>query len=166
MAFGVVVISSNSEIIDGMPPHSNNRVGIATHAKLFRGLGDAARLGLLWELRSDARTAGELAHACGLSPSNASNHLRCLLECGLVDVVPQGRHNVYRLRTPEIAVLLEASARIVHSTAGSLIERCRNYGTVSRRALRNPAPASAGRTQKGSRARPVKRRPTGHRRAM
>lgn len=147
-----------------MPPHSNSRVAIATHAKLFRGLGDAARLGLLWELRSDARTAGELAHACGLSPSNASNHLRCLLECGLVDVVPQGRHNVYRLGTPDIIVLLEASSQIVKSIAGSQIERCRNYQAISRRTLRNPAQTSV-RKEKGPHTRSA-RRPTARRPAM
>lgn len=109
---------------------------IETQAKFFRGLADSARLRLLVELQHGTRTAGELARACGLSPSNASNHLQCLLECGLVEVEAQGRMNVYSLADPKVAELLDTSARIAHGPAGRLIEACRSYGPPSRRALR------------------------------
>ena len=115
-------------------------VALETHAKLFRGLADPARLGLLVQLRGGPRSAGELARACGLSPSNASNHLQCLLECGLVRVEPRGRHNLYQLADPELARLLEVSERVLSDGAGPLIEACRNYGPPSRRALRPPLP--------------------------
>ena len=134
------------------------------HAKFFRGLSDPARLSLLMQLTSGSRTAGEMARACSLSPSNASNHLRCLLECGLIDVEPEGRHNVYRLRTRPIARLLEASARIVHSAAGSLIESCPNYQLVSRRALRASAEAPAREEPRPQRARSSRTRKVARRR--
>lgn len=113
-------------------PHA---VDFSVQAKLFRGLADPARLALILQLRAGARPAGELARACGLSPSNASNHLRCLLECGLVRIEPLGRRNVYRLADPAIVTLLDASERVLDSVE-PLIEACCGYGPPSRRALR------------------------------
>jgi DNA-binding transcriptional ArsR family regulator len=110
-------------------------VALNRHSKLFRGLADPARLSLLLRVRTGKCSAGELARDCGLSPSNASNHLQCLLECGLVLVEPRGRQNVYRLADRQVLRLLDASARVLHSSAGALIDGCRNYG-ASRRALR------------------------------
>ena len=115
-------------------------IPIETHAKFFRGLADPARLCLLLHLRPGPRSAGELALACQLSPSNASNHLQCLLECGLVAVEAHGRQNVYRLADARVAQLLEASERVLAAGAGQLIDSCRNYGPPSRRALRVVAP--------------------------
>lgn len=115
-------------------------VAIDRHAKLFRGLADPARLSLLLRVGKGKCSAGELARDCGLSPSNASNHLQCLLECGLVLVEARGRQNVYRAADRQVLRLLDASTRILHSSAGALIDACRNYG-ASRRALRASSPA-------------------------
>ena len=110
-------------------------------AKLFRGLADPARLGILLEIRRSPRTAGELATALDISPSNASNHLRCLLECGLVKVESSGRYNLYRLADPSVRRLLDAS-RMLLSVVAPEIEACLNYGPPDRRALRSFAGAS------------------------
>lgn len=115
---------------------------LATRAKFFRGLADPARLGFLLQLKGGPRSAGELARDCDLTPSNASNHLRCLLECGLVEVEAQGRQNLYRLADPALGTLLDVSERILSTSAGPLIEACRNYGPPSRRALRTSKPES------------------------
>lgn len=112
------------------------RIYLSTHAKFFRGLADPARLSLLLCLRGGPCAAGDLASASNLSPSNASNHLQCLLECGLIQVESCGRQNIYRLASPQVAALLEASARILRTHAGTLIEECRKYGPPSRRGLR------------------------------
>lgn len=117
------------------------------HATLFRGLADPARLALLLHLRRGAQAASELAAVCGLSPSNASNHLQCLLECGLVRVEPRGRHNIYALADPAVAELLDASERALGTGVATLIEACVNYGAPSRRALR---PATADTHQRGA----------------
>ena len=118
------------------PPTPNSR-SLEVHAKLFRGLADRARLGILLRLAVGSHSAGELASACALSPSNASNHLRCLLECGLVRLEPRGRYNVYRLVDPGVIELLAASEALLESPAGTLISECGNYEPVSRRSLRS-----------------------------
>ena len=56
---------------------------VALRAKLFRGLADASRLSILDALRTEPLSVGEIVAITGLSQSNASNHLRCLSECGL-----------------------------------------------------------------------------------
>ncbi|MBN9492568.1 helix-turn-helix transcriptional regulator [bacterium] len=127
----------------------------ASQATFFRGLADPARLSLLLALRQRPCSAGELARDCSLSASNASNHLQCLLECGLVAVQAQGRHNVYSLADPLIAGLLEVSERIVGGPAGALIEACRSYGAPSRRSLRATMPEPPVAAGKARLPRPV-----------
>ncbi|MBI3745222.1 MAG: winged helix-turn-helix transcriptional regulator [Chloroflexi bacterium] len=104
-------------------------------AKLYRGLADPARFGLLVALRDGPQAAGDLAKRTGLSPSRASNHLLCLLECGLVRVEPEGRRNVYRLADPAVECVLDSS-RALLAQVGPRIEACLNYGTPARRNLR------------------------------
>lgn len=117
----------------GRPTGGSTAVDL--EAKLFRGLGDPARLTLLRELAAGPKSAGALATSLGLTPSNASNHLRCLLECGLVAVESEGRFNLYRLSMPSIPRLLDAAAEVL-SVAGPAIEKCLAYGPPSRRVLR------------------------------
>lgn len=114
------------------------RPSLEIETKLHRGLADPSRLSILRELRHGPLTAGQLASLVGLTPPRASNHLRCLLECGLVAIEPRGRYNVYRLADPAVGRLLDASARVLAEVA-PLIEACLNYGPPSRRALRLPA---------------------------
>lgn len=122
--------------LTGVPP----RVGVSDdlQAKLFSGLADPRRLALLRQLVPGPQTAGALARAAHLSPSGASNHLRCLLECGLVSVESDGRFNRYRLADVGVAGLLMGAEQLI-VRVGAEIEACRNYGPPSRRALRRPA---------------------------
>ena len=117
------------------------RPSLEIEAKLHRGLADPSRLAILHQLRRGPLTAGQLAGLVGLTPPRASNHLRCLLECGLVAIEPRGRFNVYRLADPAIGRLLDASTRVL-ADAAPLIEACLNYGPPSRRSLRAPASES------------------------
>ena len=119
--------------LPGRPP-------LEIETKLHRGLADPSRLAILRELRRGPLTAGQLASLAGLTPQRASNHLRCLLECGLVALEPRGRYNVYRLATPAVGRLLDASARVLADSA-PLIEACLNYGPPDRRSLRTAAAA-------------------------
>ena len=114
------------------------RPSLEIETKLHRGLADPSRLAILRELRRGPLTAGQLASLVGLTPPRASNHLRCLLECGLVAIEPRGRYNVYRIADPAVGRLLDASARVLAEVA-PLIEACLNYGPPSRRALRAPS---------------------------
>ena len=117
------------------------RPSLKIETKLHRGLADPSRLAILRELRRGPLTAGQIADLVGLTPPRASNHLRCLLECGLVAIEPRGRYNVYRLATPAVGRLLDASTRVLADSA-PLIEACLNYGPPDRRSLRPPAGVS------------------------
>jgi DNA-binding transcriptional ArsR family regulator len=71
----------------------------ATHAKaaLFRAFAEPSRLHIVEALRAGPRTVTEICDATGLTQPNASNHLACLLGCGLVARRPMGRFVQYRL---------------------------------------------------------------------
>lgn len=114
---------------------SSRATPLELQAKLFRGLGDPVRLSIVNALTEAPRTAGELARSLGVTPSNASNHLRCLLECGLVAISTDGRFNRYRLAMPSIPQLLDAAAQVL-TVAAPAIEECLEYGPPSRLALR------------------------------
>jgi len=54
-----------------------------------------------------ARPASELAANAGVSASTASEHLGVLLDAGLIDCVPRGRHRFYSIADAEVAAALE-----------------------------------------------------------
>lgn len=60
-------------------------------AKLFRGLADRSRLAVLEALRDGPQCVSEIVAATGLSQPNASTHLSCLGECGLVTRERRGK---------------------------------------------------------------------------
>ena len=95
-------------------------------ARLFRGFSDPARLAILRALSEAPRTVTELAAATGLSQSNASNHLRCLKDCGLVNVDPQGRFAWYSLSDQGIRQLLELADAILADIASGFYQ-CTRY---------------------------------------
>jgi DNA-binding transcriptional ArsR family regulator len=86
-------------------------------AKLFRGLSDASRLSILESLREGARSVGEIVEVTGLSQSNTSNHLACLLDCGLVVREQQGRRAFYQLRETRVGALLALAAELLEDVA-------------------------------------------------
>jgi DNA-binding transcriptional ArsR family regulator len=79
---------------------------LALKAKLFRGFSDPSRLSILEALREEPRSVSEIVEITGLSQPNASNHLACLLDCGLVAREQQGRFAYYRLSDPRVGALL------------------------------------------------------------
>jgi DNA-binding transcriptional ArsR family regulator len=81
---------------------------IATLAGL---LSDPVRLSLVQGLMDGrAWTAGELARSAGASPQLASHHLARLIDAGVVEVRPQGRHRYHRLASVEMARAFESLA--------------------------------------------------------
>lgn len=110
-------------VIDEMVASTAAGAHLDLLAKFFRGLVDPARLRLVVQLRTGEQAAGELARRCSLSPSNASNHLQCLLECGLVEVESRGRQNFYRLADPALIAVLGAGEGVLRTRAGALIRR-------------------------------------------
>ncbi len=95
-------------------------------AKLFRGLAEPSRLALLEALRDGERSVGDLVEATGLSQANASAHLACLRDCGLVTSRSEGRFVYYRVAGREVERMLAHA----DGTVAALAERiaaCANY---------------------------------------
>ncbi len=99
---------------------------IVLQAKLFRGFSDLSRLSLLCALRTGPLTVSELVERTGLTQSNASNHLRCLLDCNLVTCEHQGRYVRYSLSDPRVADLLTLSGELLADVAHG-VSACSRY---------------------------------------
>jgi DNA-binding transcriptional ArsR family regulator len=95
-------------------------------AKLFRGLGDSTRLSILELLREGEKTTSQIVTETGQSQSNVSNHLSCLLDCGLVKNRRQGKNIFYRLGGKKVSKLLEENDAILSELARG-IYACVNY---------------------------------------
>lgn len=90
---------------------------IALRAKLFRGLSDPSRLAIVEAVRPGPRSVGEIVEATGLGQSNVSNHLACLLGCGLVAREPRGRRAFYRLADERVDALLALADTLLAEVA-------------------------------------------------
>jgi DNA-binding transcriptional ArsR family regulator len=101
-------------------------LALTLKAKLFRGLADPSRLSILEALRAGPRTVSELVAATGLSQPNASAHLACLRDCGLVDGRSRGRFAIYAIADPKVRKLLR-TAEAVLAEAGERIYACTRY---------------------------------------
>jgi DNA-binding transcriptional ArsR family regulator len=100
-------------------------------ARLGAILADRTRASILTELLGGAPLpSGELARRASASPSAASNHLRRLLDEGLVEVVVDGRRRLYRLAGGEVAAALEALARIAPAKRVTSLRTGRRYEAI------------------------------------
>ena len=91
-------------------------VDVRVRTRFFQGLADPSRLAILEALRDGERTAGKVAAAAQLTPSNASRHLACLKDCGLVEARRDWRHVHYRL-THGVAELLAVADAFLSGVA-------------------------------------------------
>lgn len=101
-------------------------VSTAIKAKLFRGFSDLSRLLLLEALRDGPLTVTALIERTGLTQSNASNHLACLRDCGLVIPSRQQRYTLYQLRDERVATLLSLADALLTETAQG-VDTCPHY---------------------------------------
>ncbi len=99
---------------------------VALKAKLFRGFADPSRLAIVESLRDGPITVTEITEATGLTQSNASNHLGCLYDCGLVSREQQGRYVRYGLSDPRVAAILQMSDELLADIAKGIYE-CTRY---------------------------------------
>jgi len=90
---------------------------LALKAKFFRGLAEPSRLAILEALLHGPRTVSEIVAATGLSQPNASAHLSCLRDCGLVIREARGRHAYYRLADERAARLLRLADELLAEVA-------------------------------------------------
>ncbi|MGA3133956.1 MAG: helix-turn-helix transcriptional regulator [Terracidiphilus sp.] len=76
--------------------------------RIAAAIGEPARARMLYcLLDGHARTSTELGMVAGVGASTASVHLHRLQDANLVSVLAQGKHRYYRLRTPQVARVLE-----------------------------------------------------------
>jgi DNA-binding transcriptional ArsR family regulator len=99
---------------------------LSLKAKLFRGLGDSTRLSILESLRDGEKSASEIVKDTDQSQSNISNHLSCLLDCGLVQNRREGKNIFYSLRNRKVSKILEDVEAILSEVARGIYE-CVNY---------------------------------------
>ena len=103
---------------------------IALQTKLFRGFGDSSRLSILVALREGPLTVTEIVEKTGLAQSNASNHLGCLRECGLVVAEQEGRYVTYHLSDDRVGELLALAESLLADVARGVYE-CTRYNVPS-----------------------------------
>jgi DNA-binding MarR family transcriptional regulator len=83
---------------------------------IFVALADPTRRGLYETLAQQPASVNELAARLPVTRGAVSQHLKILLQAGLVDVEPSGRRRIYRVR-PERLQALVAYAQRPHSPA-------------------------------------------------
>lgn len=99
---------------------------LSLKAKLFRGFADPSRLSILEVLRDRALSVSEIVEITGLTQSNASNHLACLLDCELVTREQRGRFAYYRLADERVGGLLSLADEIL-ADVGQGVYVCPRY---------------------------------------
>ena len=106
-----------------------NPQSLALKAKLFRGFSDSSRLAILEALRAGPLSVTEVIEVTGLNQSNASNHLGCLLDCGLVSREQRGRYAFYSLSDERVEHLLAGSDQLLAEVAKGVYE-CTRYASA------------------------------------
>ncbi len=69
-------------------------------ADAFAAIADPHRRHLLEELRRGPKTVGELANGLPVSRPAVSQHLKVLLDAGLVSAKSQGNRRIYAVSAP------------------------------------------------------------------
>lgn len=90
---------------------------LALKAKLFRGFADSSRLAILEALRAGPQSVSGLVDITGLTQSNVSNHLACLLDCALVVREPRGRFAFYQIADERVEKLLAEADEVLSEVA-------------------------------------------------
>ncbi len=101
-------------------------LSLTLKAKLFRGLADPSRLAILEALRGGEKTVSELVEETTLSQPNASGHLACLKDCGLVVSRQDRRYVYYSLADPQVEVMLRGAEDILSGVADR-VYACTRY---------------------------------------
>lgn len=114
---------------DYADPGSGSEVAALTGAAcLFHGFSDRSRLSIVQHLLLGEHRVVDLTGHLGLAQSTVSQHLACLLDCGIVTVRTQGRASVYSLAHPEATLGLLAAAEALLGLSGDAVVLCPRYG--------------------------------------
>lgn len=112
-------------------------MGTQARAVLLHGLADPSRLALIEALVDGPRRVSDLVQVTGLTQPNASRHLACLHECGLVERERHGREVHYRLIDGLEEVLAATDA--VLARVGDRVMACPRYGLATSAREAQPA---------------------------
>lgn len=115
-------------------------------AKIFRGLADQSRLAVLEALRDGPRCVSDVVATTGLSQPNASAHLACLEDCGLVSRERRGKFAYYAIADKRVVKILEEAEGIL-SEVGAHVFRCTRY--EERQSPGRPSPLRRARGRRG-----------------
>jgi len=83
------------------------------HEEICPALNHPLRMKILYLLREQTRSVGELTGEMGIPQSSVSRHLRVLRERGLVIANRQGTTVCYALAEPELATIIDILRRIL-----------------------------------------------------
>lgn len=81
--------------------------------RLGRAMADPTRSRILVSLLEQPGYPAELARDLQLTRSNVSNHLACLLGCGIVAASPEGRQTRYEIADPHLTKALSGLVEVV-----------------------------------------------------
>ena len=104
---------------------------VRSKANLLRGFAEPSRLRIVESLRNGGKTVSQICEATGLTQPNTSNHLACLLGCGIVTRQRRGRFVHYRLADDRVEALL-ALADELEAGRGATRRCCPVCGSEAR----------------------------------
>ncbi len=104
----------------------DNADPIRLKAKFFRGFADPTRLAILETLLDGEKNVNEIVELLDISQPNASAHLACLRDCGLVKSEGRGKFTYYMLYDDKIRDLLRTAEAILAQVAHG-VYACTRY---------------------------------------
>ncbi len=101
----------------------------AVLARLFGALADPTRVRLMRALLEHGElNSMECRRITGLSQGRTSVHLSCLVDAGLIHAGRDGRQRRYRVRDPEVALLVDGAAAIAARHFGQIVASLMEVG--------------------------------------
>lgn len=96
----------------------------AAYAHLFQALADPTRLSIVQHLTFGEHRVRDLVDHLSLAQSTVSKHVGFLLECGLVQLRPEGRASWYSLADPSRLRAVIAAAEDLLGATGTQAVLC------------------------------------------
>ncbi|MFH2009380.1 MAG: metalloregulator ArsR/SmtB family transcription factor [bacterium] len=87
---------------------------IAELSEIFAALADPTRVRIIYSIRDEERSVGDIASHLDLSEPSVSQHLRRLRNQRIVRMRREGRFRFYRLDDDHVATLLSVCLDHVH----------------------------------------------------
>ncbi|UTT63238.1 ArsR/SmtB family transcription factor [Microcella humidisoli] len=81
--------------------------------RIGKALADPTRAAMLLLLLDRSRYPADLADELGITKQNASNHLACLRDCGIVVAEPSGRRVLYEISDARLRHALQDLVGVV-----------------------------------------------------